>query len=236
MIDRHETTGAAESAPPDRTERPQSQILIVDDHPLVRRGLVALIAQDSRLAVCGEADDAATAIQQVQAMHPDLVIVDLSLKRGHGIELIKQIKAHDDGIRTLVVSIHDESVYAERSLHAGAMGYLDKQQASEHVLDAIHEVLAGNYYLSAAMTHHLLHQGIAGGQPTGPLQVDRLSDRELEVFELIGQGMTTRNIAAHLRLSGKTIETHREHIKQKLDLSNGAELACRAVQWVLENP
>jgi len=210
--------------------------LIVDDHALVRLGLTQLIAQEPDLEVCGDAADAEEALERARQTQPDLVVVDISLKSGSGIELIKQLKARDTNVKVLVASMHEESLFAERALRAGALGYINKQQASENVVAAIRQVLAGQVYLSAEMTSHLLHR--FGHQQQDALRrssVESLSDREWQVFELIGRGLTTRQIAERLHLSVKTIETHREHIKGKLGLASSSELARHAVQWLLEN-
>lgn len=211
-----------------------ARVLIVDDHPVVRRGLAELISDEPDLEVCGEASDAPDALRQVETRRPDVVVVDISLQSGNGIELIQQIKERDERIKTLVSSMHDESLFAERALRAGAMGYINKQEPTEKVIDAIREVLSGQVYLSARMANRLL-QSVVGGETLEQDPIGSLSNRELEVFELIGQGLTTKKIAGRLHLSPKTIETHREKIKTKLNLSNSTELSRRAVQWVLEN-
>jgi DNA-binding NarL/FixJ family response regulator len=215
------------------TEKRRARILIVDDHPIVRRGLTQLIGSEPDLEVCAEAADAPDAMQKVAETHPDLVIVDISLQSGNGIELIKQIKAYDARVKMLVSSMHEESLYAERSLRAGAMGYVNKEAAPESLIEAIRQVLKGGVYLSGGMTARLLRR-VVTGEDVQRYSVENLSDRELEVFELIGAGLATRQIAAKLHLSIKTIETHRENIKAKLALANSSELARRAVQWVLE--
>lgn len=217
------------------TTNSPARILIVDDHPVVRRGLAQVIADESDLLYCGEAADAGEALRQIDATSPDLVVVDISLRSGHGIELIKQIKARESRVKMIVWSMHDDSLYAERALRAGAMGYINKQESIDHVVDAIRQVLKGKVYLSTHMTDHMLRRVVNVNEAPDQLPVDRLSDRELEVFELIGQGQTTRNIATKLHLSIKTIETYRENIKAKLNLENGSELSRHAVQWVLEN-
>jgi len=213
----------------------RSRILIVDDHPIVRQGLSLLIAQDSRLEVCGEASDASEAMRQCAGARPHLVVIDISLRNGNGIELIKQIKTQYAGIKMLVASMHDESVYAERALRAGAMGYINKAEATEKVIDAIHNILEGRLYLSPKLADKMLHRLVTTGESTSRSPVETLSDRELEVFEMIGRGMTTREIAAKIHLSPKTVETYRENIKKKLDLSNATELTRHAVQWVLDD-
>jgi len=211
------------------------RILVVDDHPLVRAGLAQLISDEPDLEVYGEAADETEALQQVAASLPDLVIIDLSLAGGSGIDLIGRIKAHHSDICMLVVSMHDESLFAERVLAAGALGYLNKQEAPNNIIKAIRQVLDGKVYLSEELTERLL--GGLTGDPKAPglSPMQRLSNRELEVFELIGRGMTTGKIADHLKLSIKTIETHRENIKKKLQLDSGQELTRRAMHWYMEN-
>jgi len=210
------------------------RILIVDDHPLVRAGFTQLISDEPGLEVCGEAADEAEALQQVTATAPELVIVDLSLAGGSGINLIEHIKAHHPDVRMLVVSMHDESLFAERVLAAGALGYLNKQEAPGNIIKAIRRVLDGRVYLSDELTERLL-DGLAGtAKSSTKSSIQRLSNRELEVFELIGRGMTTGKIADHLKLSIKTIETHRENIKKKLQLASGQELTRRAMHWLME--
>lgn len=210
------------------------RILIVDDHPLVRSGFVQLISDESDLEVCGEAADEAQALDLVETSRPDLVIIDLSLAGGSGINLIERIKARHDQVAMLVVSMHDESLFAERVLAAGALGYLNKQEAPTNIIKAIRRVLGGKVFLSDRLTERMLDglTGVINVQGQSPMQ--RLSNRELEVFELIGRGMTTGKIADHLKLSIKTIETHRENIKRKLSLPSGQELTRRAMHWFME--
>ncbi|HEC06202.1 MAG TPA: response regulator transcription factor [Thiolapillus brandeum] len=210
------------------------RVLIVDDHPLVRKGFAQLIGDEPDLEVCGEAADEADALQLVAASAPDLVIIDLSLAGGSGINLIERIKAQHSDVRMLVASMHDEALFAERVLAAGALGYLNKQEAPDNIVRAIHRVLDGKVYLSGELTDRLL-DGLTGtARVPGQSPMQRLSNRELEVFELIGRGMTTGKIADHLQLSIKTIETHRENIKKKLQLASGQELTRRAMHWVME--
>jgi DNA-binding NarL/FixJ family response regulator len=211
----------------------QVRVLIVDDHPLVRRGLAETIAAESDMAVCGEAADGSEALRLVEAAHPHVMIIDLSLKTGHGIDLIEQIKARDDQIKMIVSSMHDESLFAERVLRAGAVGYLNKQEPTERIIESIRQVMRGEIALSPRMANRLLHS-VVGGEPLTQDPIHTLSNRELEVFDMIGQGMSTKQIASKLHLSHKTIETHREKIKTKLNLGNANELSHRAVQWVLE--
>jgi DNA-binding NarL/FixJ family response regulator len=209
------------------------KVLIVDDHPIVRRGLAELISQEPDLEVCGEAADIDEALALVDSAPPDAAIIDISLKSGQGLELIGQIKAKNKNVKMLVSSVHDELLFAERSLRAGALGYLPKDESTEKLLEALRRVLRGEIFLSPRMANRMIHHLV--GQPTEEDPIKSLSNRELEVFEMIGQGMTTQNIARKLKLSAKTIETHREKIKTKLNLKNSAELSRRAVQWVLEN-
>jgi DNA-binding NarL/FixJ family response regulator len=210
----------------------KNKVLVVDDHPIVRRGLAELIAMEPDMEFCGEAADMAEAIKLIEANCPDVAIVDMTLKSGHGLELIQHIKANHAGVKMLVSSMHDELLFAERSLRAGAMGYIPKHEATETLLDAIRQVLRGEIYLTARMSNRMMHN--LAGKPAETDPINTLSNREVEVFEMIGQGLTTQQIAGKLKLSAKTIETHREKIKGKLDLKNSAELNRRAVQWVLE--
>jgi DNA-binding NarL/FixJ family response regulator len=212
----------------------KTRILLVDDHPIVRKGLAALIEEEDDLEVCGEAADSIEAMQQVESLQPDLVVVDISLKKGDGLDLVKQLKSRNRGIHVLVASMHDESLFAERALRAGAQGYINKEEASTNIISALRHVLANKLYLSPAMTDRLLQRIAQPESEPGQPAVDRLSDRELTVFALIGQGRTTRQIAEQLHLSIKTVETYRENIKSKLNLANSAELSRHAVQWVLE--
>lgn len=209
-------------------------ILLVDDHPLVREGLALRISLEADLQVCGEAAGPAEALQAIERLQPDLVLVDLSLKGGHGIELILGVKKRYPKIRLLVLSGFPEELYAERSLRAGADGYLNKQESTDRLLIAIRSVLAGRRYLSTELERRLAD--LALGRPSEPdSTTSRLSDREIEIFRLIGQGLSTKAIAESLYLSPHTIDTHRENIKRKLGLANAAELIRAAVQYVLEH-
>jgi DNA-binding NarL/FixJ family response regulator len=211
-----------------------SRILIVEDHPLTRQGLNALVSSQPDFEVCGEAAGAEDAIGLVAAQRPDLCIVDLRLGQGSGLELIKQINARFPDIGILVSSMHDESLFAERVLRAGAKGFIGKAESVDKVIQAIRQVLGGKVYLSSKMTEQLLFQVAGRGADAAEDSIEGLSNRELEVFQLIGQGLGTRQIAEQLHLSVKTIETYRESIKHKLRLSTNSELVRRAVQWVLE--
>lgn len=213
----------------------KKRVLIVDDHPVVRQGLALLIDQQPDLEVCAEADSVVEAFNRYTESQPDLVIIDLSLKDGSGIELIKEIKARNEHAKMLVSSMHDESLFAERVLRAGAKGYISKQEATGNIVEAARQVLDGRVYLSTQMSDQMLHRLVASGEDADRSPIDSLSDRELEVFEMIGQGLTTRQIATKLDLSPKTVETYRENIKAKLNLPNGTALTRHAVQWLLEN-
>jgi DNA-binding NarL/FixJ family response regulator len=215
---------------------PRARILIVDDHAAVRLGLRTLVEDAADLEWCGEAGTADEAIRMIDAKKPDLVIVDLSLAGSSGLELIKRIKARSPEVKMLVSSMYDESLYAERVLNAGALGYVGKHEAMEKVIEAMRSVLRGKIFLSPAMNDVLLRRLITAERgATKRSPVETLSDRELEVFGLVGRGRATRDIAAQLHLSAKTVETYREHIKAKLGLKTAAELVSHAVQWVLEN-
>jgi len=209
-----------------------ADILIVDDHPLVRAGFSQLIGDTGDLNVCGEAGDMASALQLLNSITPDLAIIDLSLAGGSGLDLIEHIKARNSDILMLVASMHDESLYAERVLAAGARGYINKQEAQEKIIPAIRQVLSGKVYLSEHMTERILNN-IATG--TDDKQgIESLSNRELQVFEMIGQGIAPGKMAQQLNLSVKTIETHQAHIKKKLGLTSAHKLTHRAIRWVLE--
>src|SRR5436305_3451888 len=208
------------------------RMVIVDDHPLFRKGLQELIHSDSSFAVCGEAGNASEAMEVIRKLHPDLVIVGLSLPGANGIELIKNIRAEFAKLPILVLSMHDESLYALRALRAGAEGYVMKHEAMANVIQAIREVFSGRPYLSPAMAAQVITK-FAHRQAEGEADaVERLSDRELEILELIGKGNDVRQIAKLLHLSPKTVETHRAHIKEKLNLQNARQVTHFAVQWV----
>jgi DNA-binding NarL/FixJ family response regulator len=208
------------------------RIVIVDDHPLFRKGLEQLIHSEDGFAVCGEANNAPEAMDVIRKLNPDLAIVDLSLPGANGIELIKNIRAEFSKLPILVLSMHDESLYALRALRAGAEGYVMKHEAMTNVIQAIREVFNGRPYLSPAMAAQVITK-FAHRQAEGEGDaVERLSDRELEVLELIGKGNDVRQIAKVLHLSPKTVETHRSHIKDKLDLKNSREVARFALQWL----
>jgi DNA-binding NarL/FixJ family response regulator len=213
----------------------KSSVYLVEDHPLLREGLTRLIEQQSDLRVCGEAVTMHEALKAMPLLKPDIVILDLTLAGLNGLELIKDMKLRSLKHRVLVLSMHEESLYAERALRAGAKGYIMKQEASKEVLKAIRRILAGEIYLSEKMSARMLHK-IAEGQSNdkaGP--ENALSDRELEVFQLIGRGQGTRQIAEKLHISVKTVESYRAHIKVKMNLKNAHELTQHAVHWVESN-
>ena len=211
------------------------RIMIVDDHPLIREGLRSLITKQPDMEIIGESDDEDTALRLVRQERPDVMIIDISLKQGTGIELIKQVHAMDKRIKMIVSSMHDERLFAERALKAGALGYLNKQESSRRVLEAIRCVMEGEVYLSDQMSQHLLASLAGRGLKRDQSPIETLSDRELQVFELVGQGLAVREIAERLHLSPKTVERYRENIKHKLNLESASKLVREATQWVLEN-
>ncbi len=208
----------------------KKSVLVVDDHPLLRQGLAMLINQQQDMQVCGEAEEAHMAMQSIAQKRPDIMILDISLKGPDGLELLKSIRASDPDLPVLVLSMHDEAIYAERALRAKANGYIMKQEATEKVLVALRRILNGDVYLSENMSKKMLQQYIDGG-PTLQSRIAILSDRELEVFRRIGEGRATREIAEELHLSIKTVETYQAHIKEKLSLRSGRELVQHAIQW-----
>ena len=212
----------------------KSKVLLVDDHMVVRKGLNLLIADDPFLSVCGEAESAAECMVLLKKLVPDLILTDVSLGNTSGLELVKDIRQINQNVAILVFSIHDEDLYAERALSAGANGYIMKDADSAALLQAVHKVLDGEVYLSPKMTNRMLRK-LSGNKDTAQKQlagIDKLSDRELEVFELIGHGLSTHKIAEKLNLSEKTIETYRAHIKEKFNLDDASELTRAAVYWV----
>ena len=212
--------------------RGKRTVLIVDDHPIVRQGLAQLINQEHDLVVCGQAEDAHEAIRAVRENEPDMVIVDISLKDTSGVELIKDLQVQHPELPILTLSMHDEAVYGERALRAGARGYIMKQEAIEKVVTAIRRVLAGEVYVSDGMAAKMVSKLVGGASKRTGSLVERLSDRELEVFRMLGEGYNTRETAEKLHLSVKTIETYRAHIKDKLALQDASELLRAAIQWV----
>lgn len=222
------TTNTALERPPQAGKK---TVLVVDDHPLMRQGLALLINQQQDMQVCGEAEEAQAALQAIARLRPDIMILDISLNGPDGIELLKNIRASDPDLPVLVLSMHDEAIYAERALRARANGYIMKQEATEKVLIAVRRILSGEVYLSERMSNKMLQQYIGGAPNMIESRIASLSDRELEVFRRIGEGRATREIAEELHLSVKTVETYQAHIKDKLALRSGRELIQHAIQW-----
>jgi len=216
-----------------KSNRPKKlRILIVDDHAVFRQGLSELINQESDLIVCGEAESAGEALRVIEATHPDVTVVDMSLKHSDGIDLAKDIRLRHPHLPVLILSMHDESLYAERALRAGALGYITKQEAADKVMSAIRCVSGGEVYVSAQFSRRMMRGLVGHGAGLASSPVEQLSDRELHVFRLLGQGHGTREIASEMHLSVSTVETHRANIKRKLHLHNSVELLQRAVRWV----
>ncbi len=214
-----------------KSQKRKTNVLIVDDHPIARQGLAQLINQEPDLQVCAAVENATQALDAINSCKPGLAIVDISLKEGSGLELVRSIKTQFDGLPMLVFSMHEESLCAERALEAGALGYVMKQEPTELIIIAIRRVLDGDIYLSEPMTSRLLKKPRGAHGETVLSPIDALSDREFEVFGLIGQGKRTVEIADILHLSAKTVETHRAHITKKLNLNGGYEMARYALQW-----
>ena len=221
---------------PAASPAPRRRVLLVDDHPFMRAGLRQLIDRQPDLVVCGEAGNPAEAFQQLSRERPDLVLTDLTMPGRGGLEFLRDLRAAHDGLTILVVSMHDEAVYAERALRAGARGYIMKEAGGENMLAAIRRVLGGEVYVSPRMSARIL-DALSAGRPRGSRSpIEQLTDREFEVFQLIGQGRSTRDIAAELHLSPKTVDVHRGHIKEKLGLRDATALIRHAVRWVETRP
>jgi DNA-binding NarL/FixJ family response regulator len=210
----------------------KKQVFIVDDHPMFRHGIAETINAEHDLAVCGDAEAAPPALEAIRRLEPDLAIIDISIKGSNGIELVKSIRAEFPKMLLLVLSMHDESLYALRALRAGAHGYVMKQAARTQVMVAIRDVLNGKLYLSPEMGHHALRELVHPAKKDGASALERLTDRELEVLQLIGEGNGPREIGRKMNISPKTVESHRAHIKQKFDFSSAHELTRFAMQWV----
>jgi len=206
-------------------------VFVVDDHPIVRQGLALLINRESDLVVCGEAEEMQSALSAIQTVRPDILIVDISLNGPDGLELLKNIRLTSPRLPVLILSMHDESIYAERALRAGANGYIMKQEATEKVLVALRRILSGEIYVSDRIANSMLRHYVRGATASGQSSVSDLTDRELEVFRLIGEGQGTRQIAEALHLSVKTVESYQAHIKEKLSLRSARELVQHAVEW-----
>ena len=212
----------------------KKRIFIVDDHPIVREGLSLMMNREPDLMVCGEAEDASAALTAISTARPDFLIVDISLSGPDGLDLLKNIRARFRSLPVLVLSMHDETIYAERALRAGANGYIMKQEATEKVLVAVRQILNQKVYVSDRIANRMLQQYISGSATQEHSPISELSDRELEVFRLIGEGHSTRRIAEELHLSVKTVESYQAHIKNKLSLKNARELVQRAIQWNID--
>jgi DNA-binding NarL/FixJ family response regulator len=215
-----------------QAESGKARVFLVDDHPLVREHLTALIQAQPDLTVCGEAAEAPTALALIAQQAPDLVILDISLRHSNGLELIKDLKEMMPKVPVLVLSMHDEMLYAERSLHAGALGYITKEEATVNVLSAVRRVLSGQVYLSEQMAARMMRRMVGGAVEMMGSPLELLTDRELEVFQMLGQGLGTRQISEELRLGIKTVESYRARIKEKLHLTDGNQLLQHAIQWV----
>jgi DNA-binding NarL/FixJ family response regulator len=225
-----ETNSSSHPRPTNPPQRKRS-ILLVEDHPIVRQGLEQMINHEPDLRVCGTAENAERALEQLQTSRPDLLLLDISLQGDSGLDILKQARQQHSDLRVLILSMHDERLYAMRALGAGAAGYVMKQEATESVLTAIRRVLNGDVYLSAQMEKKSMQQFLGRRAASKGTPLEDLSKRELQVFELIGQGQRTRQIAEALHVSVKTIESHRQHIKEKLRLADGQELVQHAIQW-----
>ncbi len=209
----------------------KNRVFLVDDHPVVREGMTLLINRESDLAVCGEAEDAQSAAQAVATAKPDILVVDISLNGPDGLDLLKDIRLRHPDLPVLILSMHDESIYAERALRAGAQGYIMKQEATEKVLVALRRILSGEIYVSERIANRMLQRYIGNAGTGRPSSVADLTDRELEVYRLIGEGHSTRQIAEELHISVKTVESYQAHIKEKLSLRSARELVQHAIQW-----
>jgi len=222
------------STKPQITSQPKKcRVLLVDDHPIVRQGLALLIDREPDLCVCAEAEGAHSAFHAITTLRPDIVVLDISLNGPDGLEVLKEIRTKTASLPVLILSMHDESIYAERAMRAGANGYIMKQEATEKVLVAIRRILQGEVYLSDRLTNTMLQQYVRGASVAKSSPLVNLTDRELEVFRLIGEGHGTRQIAEELHLSVKTIESYQAHIKEKLALRNARELVQHAIEWTV---
>ena len=209
---------------------PKTRILLVDDHPLVREGLANLISQQPDFEICGEAGNEPQALELIGTVQPDVAIVDITLETGSGLELVKNIKALYPAVKTLVLSMHDEGLYAERALRAGARGYLMKREAAKKIIDGIRAVLAGQLYVSEKIISQMTEKFVEGGTAAAISPVEQLSNRELEVFQLLGRGHNTRQISEHLHVGFKTVQAYNARIKEKLRLANATELLREAMR------
>ena len=220
------------ASPQKAGSKTKKRILIVDDHPMMREGLAQLISHQPDLVVCGEAENAPQALEAVKNLQPDLVLADITLPGRNGIELIKDVQAMAPGMAVLVISMHDEAIYAERVLRAGGRGYIMKQEGGKKLMQAIRQVLSGQIFVSETISAKILELFSGRGSHVPKSPIERLTDREFEVFQLVGRGLGRREIAQQLNLSVRTAEVHRANIKKKLELKSSSELIRFAVRWV----
>ena len=217
------------------SDQDAKKIYLVDDHPVVTKGIAMVLDEEPDLVVCGSSDDIDQVLRDINTMSPDLVIVDISLKEANGLDLVKALKTRYPNLKTMILSMHDESLYAERALKSGARGYLMKNEVSETIVDAVREVLGGGIYLSKKMSSRFLQRYVVSDKEDTRDPLDLLTNRELEVFRYIGQGYAPREIASNMGLKVKTIDTYRERIKQKLDFSSSSEMNRYAISWYAGN-
>lgn len=213
------------------SEKSVKRLVLIDDHPIMRHGLAQLIRAEEGLDVIGEAGSARDGLEVVGKLKPDLAVIDLTLPDKNGLELVKDIRALHPATQCIVLSMHDETLYGERSLRAGARGYVMKEEAADHLVTAIRKIISGGLYVSESLNARMLEQ-VTGASRSKATGMDALTDRELEILSLIGSGVPTKNIAAQLSISARTVEAHRAHIKEKLGMTDGASLVRYAVQWV----
>lgn len=227
-----------QAQPNDRQQatKHQTRVMVVEDHPLTQKAITGLIERETDLELCAEAAGAAKALQRAGEASPEVIVVDLSLREGSGLDLIKQLHAHNPNARILVVSMHDEHLFADRAIQAGAMGFVHKREPIERVVEGIRKVQRGQIYLSGAMAERTLQKALRGreAEATTASPLGQLSNRELQVYQLIGEGLSTKQIAERLHLSPKTVDTHRDHLKRKLELQTLNQLIRHASQWVME--
>jgi DNA-binding NarL/FixJ family response regulator len=213
----------------------KAKVVIIDDHPIVRAGFTALICRDPRFEMCGEADDVDSGVELIERLSPDIAIVDLALRNGNGLDLIRRVKASKLKVRMLVASMYDEALFAERAIRAGAAGYINKQEAGRRIVAALYDLLEGQVFLSERYSARILRQAVMGRPRSEESPVSRLSVRELEVFTMLGNGATAAQIAEKLQVSNKTVDTYRQRIKDKLLLTSSAELNREAMSWAVGN-
>ncbi len=223
-----------ESGVVEGAELKKSKVFVVDDHQLIRQGLALIINRETDLVVCGEAEDAPTAMDAIATTHPDILIVDISLNGPDGLDLLKEMRMRNPEVRVLILSMHDEKIYAERALRAGAQGYVMKQEAAGKVLVALRRILGGEIYVSEQISDRMMQRYIGGPSVGKPSSIADLTDRELEVFRLLGEGQSTREIAETLHISVKTVESYQAHIKEKLSLRSARDLLKHAIQWCMD--